>query len=132
MDNQVDNVNRERRILKNINIQHKVNDFMINYEKKRFLNYYYAFIGITFFSFYLKYKSNNGYYVIMKYIYGFLFTCSPMLYMYMIHHLFNKKLLDRVQLCEQQKSEDNNTNHHYNNDDYTMVIRSYYDSVKIS
>lgn len=132
MDNQLDNVKRERRILKNINIQDKLNDFMINYEKKRFLNYYYAFIGITFFTFYLKYKSHNGYYVIMKYIYGLLFTCSPMLYMYMMHNLFNTKILDRVQLCEQQKSEDNNTNDHYNNDDYTMVIRSYYDSVKIS
>ena len=132
METELDNVKREEHILKKMNIQDKVNDYMINYEKKRFMNYYYAFIGFTFFTFYLKYKSISAYYVIMKYIYGLLFTCSPMLYMYMMHHLFNTKILDRVQLCEQQKSGSDNKNIYYNNDDYMMVIRSYYNSIKLS
>ena len=130
--------NNEKRQLKSINIIDKINNFMINYEKQRFTYYYYAFVACTFFSIYLKYKSYNAYYVYMKYVYGFLFTCSPVLYMYMMHHLFKTKLLDKVQYCSQirdtelNKMDDKIHYHYYNNEDYEKVIKSYYDSIEIN
>lgn len=130
MENQED-VQRERCELKVINNQDKINDHMINYEKKRFLYYYYAFMGVTFFTFYLKYKSHNAYYVFMKYVYGLLFISSPLLYMYMMHHLFNTQILDRVQMCEKGKNEIKNTNIYYNKDEYMKIVKSYYDSIQL-